>query len=217
MTATRCTLVALMAVASAGFGLAPASRGHARSSRSLPASMKTWSKRQTLADTVGGQADKGAAAVGLIGTIPVEFTQGNDTRTTMAIQGQPLSEVAAQAGQFIKYKCGKGECGTCEVKVDGKWIRTCAVQVPFVPDGEKYSVWVRPSMVKVKKASKFFSFRSFLAGARNNILGMIGFVREGRKSQNSFQERLDREADILARAAAKKKAKAEAMAKAQGQ
>lgn len=97
--------------------------------------------------------------MGLIGTIPVEFTQGNETRTTMAIQGQTLSSAAAQAGQFIKYKCGKGECGTCEVRVDGQWIRTCSMKVPYVPKGEKYSVWVRPGMKKSKKSSTFFSFR----------------------------------------------------------
>ena len=115
--------------------------------------------------------------------------------STMAFAGQPLKEVAAQAGQYIKYQCGKGECGTCEVcvfparhctlwatrfarrpvarllshsfvrccrqvRVDGNWIRTCSVKVPFVPKGEQYSVYVRPSMVpKGKKSSRFFSFR----------------------------------------------------------
>ena len=86
-------------------------------------------RSQTLAETTGGASDRGAAAVGLVGTIPVEFTQGNDTVSTMAFVGQPLSEVAAQAGQFIKYKCRKGECGTCAVRVDGEWIRTCTVKV----------------------------------------------------------------------------------------
>ena len=37
--------------------------------------------------------DKGADAVGLIGTIPVEFEQGGEILKTMAIAGQPLSEV----------------------------------------------------------------------------------------------------------------------------
>lgn len=62
-------------------------------------------------------------------------------------------------------------------------------------------------MVKSKKSSKFFSFRSFLAGAKNNILGMIGFVKEGRKSKDAFKERLQREEDLLAKAAAKKAAR----------
>jgi hypothetical protein len=143
----------------------------------------------------------------LTGTIPVIFTQGNETAETMALQGQPLSEVAAQAGQFIKYKCGKGECGTCEVRVDGNWIRTCSVKVPYVPPGEKYEVYVRPSMKKSKKSTRFFSFRSFLAGAKNNLLGMVGFVREGRASQGAFEERLERERKIAEIAERKRKAK----------
>lgn len=162
---------------------------------------------QTLADTTGGATERGAKGVGLIGTIPVVFSQGNETRETMAIVGQPLSEVAAQAGQFIKYKCGKGECGTCEVRVDGQWIRTCSSKVPHVPKGEQYKVHVRPGMKKAKKASRFFSFKSFLAGAKNNIIGMVGFVREGRKAQGEFDARLQREAELLEQARAKKAAR----------
>jgi hypothetical protein len=116
--------------------------------------------------------------------------------------------VAAQAGQFVKYKCLKGECGTCEVQVDGKWIRTCVTRVPALPPGEAFEVRVRGSMVASKAASRFFSIRSFIAGFRNNLLGMIGFVREGRKSTNQFQQRLDNERRLLEIAAAKKAAKA---------
>ena len=36
---------------------------------------------------------------------------------------------------------------------------------------------------------------------------MIGFVKEGRKSKDAFTERLQREEDLLARAAAKKAAR----------
>ena len=109
---------------------------------------------------MGGVEQQGAAAVGLTGNIPVKFSQGNDTLSTMAIVGQPLGDVAAQAGQYIKYKCRKGECGTCEVRVDGKWIRTCTATVPYVDKGQDYNVFVRPSMVpKGKKSSRFFSFR----------------------------------------------------------
>lgn len=51
--------------------------------------------------------------------------------------------MAAQAGQYIKYKCKKGECGTCAVRVDGNWIRTCSVSVPHVPAGQSYEVRAR--------------------------------------------------------------------------
>ena len=104
------------------------------------------------------------------------------------MRARVCSQVAAQAGQYIKYKCGKGECGTCEVRVDGKWIRTCSVQVPFVEKGEVYKarahrtnrpspvkrrsvflsplalppglqVHVRHRMVKPGQSSRFYSFR----------------------------------------------------------
>lgn len=54
--------------------------------------------------------------------------------------------------------------------------------------------------------------RSFIAGARNNILGMVGFVREGRKSGNRFNERINAEKVLMAKVAAKRAAK-EAAAK----
>jgi hypothetical protein len=147
-------------------------------------------------------------ALGLTGTIPVVFQQGGESRKTMALVGQPLKEVAIQAGQFIQYKCGKGECGTCEVKVDGKWVRTCSTMVPYLAEGETYEVTVRPSMVKSKKSSRFFPFTSFISGAKNNILGMVGFVREGRKSRDAFNDRMNFEEELAAKVAAKKAAKA---------
>jgi hypothetical protein len=111
-------------------------------------------------------------------------------------------QVAAQAGQYIKYKCKKGECGTCAVRVDGNWIRTCSVSVPHVPEGQSYEVrarvparaqsappltptlarrqvFVRGTMLKPTKSSRFFSVKSFFSGFKNNLLGMVGFAKEG--------------------------------------
>lgn len=183
--------------------------------RSSHPRMKDWSRRATLAEKAGGAGDLGASAVGLTGSIPVEFTQGNETLRTMATVGQPLSAVAAQAGQFIKYKCRKGECGTCAVRVDGQWIRTCSVTVPHLPDGEAYQVFVRPTMVKGKKSSRFFSVRSFFDGFKNNILGMVGFVKEGplsRKGRENFNQRISAEQELLERAKARKAAREAAKA-----
>jgi len=129
----------------------------------------------------------------------------------MATAGQPLSSVAAQAGQYIKYKCRKGECGTCAVRVDGQWIKTCSVSIPFVPEGESYEVFVRGTMVKPSKSSRFFSFKSFIAGFRNNFLGMVGFVKEGplsRKGKENFSERINAERELAAKVAARKAARA---------
>jgi len=172
--------------------------------------MKDWSRRATLAEKEGGSADLGLEAVGIEGDIAVEFLQGNRTLRTMANVGQPLSAVAAQAGQFIKYKCKKGECGTCAVRVNGEWIRTCSVTVPYMPKGETYEIFVRGTMLEPKKASRFFSARSFFDGFRNNLLGMVGFVKEGplsRKGKKVFNDRIEAERLLQEKVAARKAAK----------
>lgn len=70
-----------------------------------------WKKKQTLAEEA---PTLDLEAKGIKGTINVRFQQGNATKLYLARPGQPLRDVALQAGQFIKYGCGKGECGTCE-------------------------------------------------------------------------------------------------------
>ena len=162
---------------------------------------------QTLADTTGGVASVGEGAVGLIGNVPVTFTQGNESISTKAIVGQPLSEVASQCGQYIKYQCRKGECGTCEVRINGQWTRTCVTKVPHVAQGETFAVHVRGSMVKTAKSSRFYSFKSILAGAKNNLLGMVGFVREGKRSDATFKHRIDSEKELLEKVKARKAAR----------
>ena len=115
-----------------------------------------WSKIETLADKSGTKAPH---HVGLTGTVRVDFLQANTTKTTMAYPGQPLKQVAMQADQFIRYKCGKGECGTCEVNIDGKWVRTCSATVPPLDVTQTLQITVKPSMVApTKKSSRFFSF-----------------------------------------------------------
>ncbi|KAJ1488270.1 hypothetical protein T484DRAFT_1939608 [Baffinella frigidus] len=207
--------------------------------------MKEWSKRETMAEKLGGAEDKGFASRGLIGDMRVVFelptvkplpkkslwrkllrrgpskkaiaaaeAEGLDlpeviVSKTMALLGQPLGDVAAQAGQPIKYLCKKGECGTCEVRIDGKWVRTCVSKVPSVPAGEALNVFVRAAKI-TKKATAFFSFTSFLAGFRNNLLGMFGFVTEGFKGKKNFDDRIGAEAELAAKVAARKAAKAKA-------
>merc|ERR1712129_111322 len=169
-------------------------------------SHRKWEKAATLGETSGATD----LSSGLTGTIPVEFSYGNQSITTMAFAGQELSAVAAQSGQYIKYQCKKGQCGTCEVRVDGKWIRTCVSQVPYVDPGQTYKVQVKSSMKKAKSASGFYSFRSIFAGMKNNIVGMFGFLREGQKSQSRFEERIGGEEELMKLVAEKKAAKAAA-------
>lgn len=48
-----------------------------------------------------------------------------------------------QADAFINYKCKKGECGTCDVMIDGKWVHTCQTKVPSLAKGESFNVFIR--------------------------------------------------------------------------
>eukprot|EP00622_Pseudochattonella_farcimen_P003990 FR739285.1.p1 GENE.FR739285.1~~FR739285.1.p1 ORF type:complete len:195 (+),score=21.41 FR739285.1:13-597(+) len=135
-----------------------------------------WKKLETLADQMGSANTVGAAGVGLIGTVTVNFKEGNQTRTTMAIPGQPLSDVAAQAGQFIKYGCGKGECGTCESLANGKWIRPCSTNVLQLDAGEELTITVKAGKRRAKKASKFF-FRDLVLIGREEQFNWDGGLR----------------------------------------
>jgi len=162
---------------------------------------KAWSTKDVV------EGPKGA---GLKGDIEVIFKIGDeDTKTTKCFAGQPLSEVATQADAFIQYKCKKGECGTCDVLIDGKWVHTCQTRVPQMSEGQPFSVFIRPAKVKSKKSSGFFSAQSFVDGFTNNAMGVVGFVAEGIKEDDSFKVRMEREQQLLAKVAAKKAAKGE--------
>jgi len=150
-----------------------------------------WKKKETL----GGDDDGvGFQSKGLIGTVPVLFKEGNQTLSTMAIVGQPLSDVASQAGQFIKYSCKKGECGTCECKMDGKWVRPCVATVPAdVKPGRDLVIEVKKVKNKGRASGKFYSARSFVMGFYNNAIGMIGFVQTRRQAQKNWDDRQEYE------------------------
>jgi ferredoxin len=148
-----------------------------------------WKKKSTLAEDQGSIKDLGFEKVGLKGTIPVVFNQGNETRSSMAFEGQPLRDVASQAGQYIKYGCGKGECGTCECMVNGKWIRPCIATVPALSTGEEFTVMLKATKATTVSSGTFFSVRSFLMGFWNNILGMFGFVRMRGAAKENWEER----------------------------
>ena len=55
------------------------------------------------------------------------------------------------------------------------------------------------------KSSKFYSFKSFVMGWYNNILGMVGFVKTSATEGKNFRDRLDGE-DEVARLVAERKA-----------
>jgi len=132
----------------------------------------------------------------LLGDTPVVFQPQNVM--TMARVGQPLSEVAKQADVFIRYKCKKGECKTCAVNIDGKWVSACQQRIEPQAPGEQFAVRVRPVSEKEKRKEKaaFFSAESVSDGFFNNAWGMFGLVTEGMASTDDFAVRMDRERRI---------------------
>jgi len=162
-----------------------------------------WKKKATLAEELGKPL--AASEVGLKGTIPVTFKMGNETRTTVASPGDPIRFVANQAGQFILYGCGKGECGTCEAMCNGKWIRPCVATVP--KDAQDMIIMVKSVKSKRVSSGKFFTARSFVMGFWNNLLGMAGFVRDRRSAKKNWQERKEYEDLIKQRTLEKKLAR----------
>uniref|UniRef100_A0A7S2WPK8 2Fe-2S ferredoxin-type domain-containing protein n=1 Tax=Eucampia antarctica TaxID=49252 RepID=A0A7S2WPK8_9STRA len=164
-----------------------------------------WKKKETLADQEDGFITNDLEK-GLVGTVSVVFKQGDVTKNTMAIPGQPISDVATQAGQFIKYGCGKGECGTCEAMCNGKWIRPCQATVPAdLSPGQDLVIQVKKVNNKAKSSGKFYSFRSIFMGFWNNLLGMLGMLITRKAAKKNYTERIDFE-DMVAKLTAEKKA-----------
>ncbi|CAM9525755.1 unnamed protein product, partial [Choristocarpus tenellus] len=57
----------------------------------------------------------------------VEFTVTGKTVTVPV--GTPLSQLCAKNGVKVKYNCKEGHCKTCEINVDGNWVRACQGKV----------------------------------------------------------------------------------------
>lgn len=138
-----------------------------------------------------------------------------------AAKGESLGAVAERAGIEIKYKCKKGECGTCEVNIGGKWVKTCQTSVTAPAEGDSLKVNVKTYLQATKKSAEFFSPMSFVEGVVNNGLGVVGFVQKGLQvrifafqiififiqADDEFDSRMKREADLAARVEARKRSK----------
>mmetsp|Transcript_2320 Transcript_2320/g.3984 ORF Transcript_2320/g.3984 Transcript_2320/m.3984 type:complete len:248 (-) Transcript_2320:1467-2210(-) len=183
-----------------------------------------WKKKATLAEATGS-GELSPEQKGLVGAIPITFQQGTGEDATLiktsAMPGQPLKLVASQAGQYIKYGCGKGECGTCDSLCNGKYLKPCVDVVPtdLSPDPEtgEYPtlvIQVKGTKAKVVSSGKFFSVKSFFMGFWNNLLGMGGFVRDRRKAKKNYQERISQEDEIKRLTEEKRRKRAEAAAAA---
>lgn len=62
--------------------------------------------------------------------VTVEFLPSK--KAVKAFPGTKLSQVADAAGVTIRYKCLKGECNTCAVKVNGVPGKACQLAIPTI-------------------------------------------------------------------------------------
>ena len=164
-----------------------------------------WKKQKTLVEKEGeGKIEN--QDKGITGTINVVFKTGDVLLSTLASPGDPIKDAASQAGQYIKYGCGKGDCGTCESKCGGKYIRPCIALVPGdLTAGEDYVIEVKKVKNKSKSSGKFYSARSFIMGFYNNLLGMFAFVKTRKFASKNYDDRIEFE-DSIARKVAEKRA-----------
>mmetsp|Transcript_7283 Transcript_7283/g.10429 ORF Transcript_7283/g.10429 Transcript_7283/m.10429 type:complete len:151 (-) Transcript_7283:163-615(-) len=47
-----------------------------------------------------------------------------------AVANQKVSQVAAAARTKISYSCKKGDCGTCEISMNGRIVKACQAVIP---------------------------------------------------------------------------------------
>ena len=118
-----------------------------------------------------------------------------------AVIGEKLSDVAKNAKVEIQYKCKKGDCGTCEVNIGGKWVKACQTTIT---SNDPLQITIREP---IKKKPAFFSPQSLADGFNNNVLGMVGLVTEGIKVDDEYQARMIREKKLADLVAAKKAAR----------
>ena len=59
-----------------------------------------------------------------------------------AYPGQKLSLVANAARVKIRYNCQEGDCGTCEVKFNGKLVKACVSSLPATHSKKGYIIEV---------------------------------------------------------------------------
>jgi aerobic-type carbon monoxide dehydrogenase small subunit (CoxS/CutS family) len=47
-----------------------------------------------------------------------------------AVAGQKVSQVLASARTKVTYSCRKGDCGTCEIFMNGRVTKACNAKIP---------------------------------------------------------------------------------------
>jgi ferredoxin len=75
--------------------------------------------------------------------VEVEFFPSG--KKVKAIVGQDLPTIAKAAKVEIKYKCKKGDCGTCKVNFEGTIVKACQSSLPIATKKTKFTIGIIPS------------------------------------------------------------------------
>jgi succinate dehydrogenase/fumarate reductase-like Fe-S protein len=73
-------------------------------------------------------------------SVEVEFLPSK--KIVKAYLGQGLPLIAKAAGVEIRYKCKKGECGTCQVNFNGKVVKACQSSLPAVSNEKRFQIGI---------------------------------------------------------------------------
>lgn len=72
--------------------------------------------------------------------VEVEFLPSK--KVVKAYLGQNIGMIAQTAKVDIKYKCKKGECGTCMVNFNGKLVKACQSSLPSVSKEKRFQIGI---------------------------------------------------------------------------
>jgi hypothetical protein len=77
-----------------------------------------------------------------------------------------------------------------------------------VAPGQEFVVVVKDVKNKARSSGKFYSFKSFIMGFYNNLIGMVGFVKYRRNAKKNWQERQEYEELVRQKTLEKKRLRA---------
>ena len=136
-----CVLIILVAAVLLSVGSAMSSGRVSSRVAMRSGSLKIWGFMDAMKKAMANEDMGPAANAGLSkepDTINVSFV-GAKKATVKAYAGQKISMVANAARVPIKYNCKAGDCGTCEVNLDGRIVKACQATLP-----DKKNVKIQP-------------------------------------------------------------------------
>lgn len=123
-------------------GVAPAIVSAALTSRASPAMMGLFDglgKAFANDDTLGDRQEAGLSKKAQTKTVTWVGPKGQK-KTSTAIPGQRLREIARATGIPIRYDCSEGTCKTCEAMVGNGRAKICVAKMPNKDVTIKYNI-----------------------------------------------------------------------------